>query len=110
VRGGACDFFKTHPHERYHFHGSGKDERIHWNPEPEGHPSTPLDRDKYGYTSALPLPTLCKIAPKGWRCTRLAGHSGPCAAVPSEPKGPRSLRERLGLWLMALGRRVSGKG
>lgn len=23
----------------------------------------------------------CTIPPKGWRCTRDAGHEGPCAAV-----------------------------
>lgn len=25
--------------------------------------------------------TLCSKAPKGWKCTRLAGHDGPCAAT-----------------------------
>lgn len=24
----------------------------------------------------------CTLPPTGWRCTRVAGHSGPCAAVP----------------------------
>lgn len=23
----------------------------------------------------------CKLPPKGWRCTRPAGHEGPCAAI-----------------------------
>jgi hypothetical protein len=23
----------------------------------------------------------CMVPPKGWRCTRMAGHEGPCAAV-----------------------------
>jgi hypothetical protein len=23
----------------------------------------------------------CAIAPRGWQCTRVAGHDGPCAAV-----------------------------
>ena len=26
---------------------------------------------------------LCTVPPAGWRCTRGAGHQGPCAAVPS---------------------------
>lgn len=25
----------------------------------------------------------CQIPPSGWRCTREAGHEGPCAALPS---------------------------
>jgi hypothetical protein len=25
--------------------------------------------------------TSCDKAPKGWKCTRDAGHAGPCAAV-----------------------------
>lgn len=25
---------------------------------------------------------FCRIPPEGWRCTRGAGHTGPCAAVP----------------------------
>lgn len=24
---------------------------------------------------------VCTVPPKGWRCTREAGHEGPCAAV-----------------------------
>jgi hypothetical protein len=27
---------------------------------------------------------VCDVAPPGWNCTRLAGHSGPCAAEPAE--------------------------
>ncbi len=27
---------------------------------------------------------VCTIPPAGWRCTREAGHSGACAAVPAE--------------------------
>lgn len=26
--------------------------------------------------------TQCEVPPTGWRCTRAAGHDGPCAAVP----------------------------
>ncbi|MDP0495075.1 MAG: hypothetical protein Q7Q73_02595 [Verrucomicrobiota bacterium JB024] len=26
----------------------------------------------------------CKLPPAGWRCTRKAGHEGPCAAVPND--------------------------
>jgi hypothetical protein len=25
--------------------------------------------------------TTCNKAPKGWKCTRVSGHTGPCAAV-----------------------------
>ena len=28
---------------------------------------------------------LCEKPPKGWRCTRDAGHDGPCAAVSVDP-------------------------
>jgi hypothetical protein len=24
----------------------------------------------------------CDLAPKGWQCTRLRAHTGPCAAIP----------------------------
>jgi len=30
--------------------------------------------------------TECTLPPSGWRCTREAGHDGPCAAVPSSPE------------------------
>lgn len=30
-----------------------------------------------------PLPNECALPPTGWRCTRDAGHEGPCAAVPT---------------------------
>lgn len=29
-----------------------------------------------------PVPVPCEIPPAGWKCTRGAGHDGPCAAVP----------------------------
>ena len=29
------------------------------------------------------LERRCEVPPKGWRCTRVAGHEGPCAAVPN---------------------------
>lgn len=29
------------------------------------------------------LAAVCDIPPPGWRCTRAAGHEGPCAAVPT---------------------------
>jgi len=29
---------------------------------------------------------LCTLPPAGWRCTRVAGHEGPCAAVPIDAK------------------------
>ena len=28
------------------------------------------------------VPEECNLPPRGWRCTRPAGHDGPCAAVP----------------------------
>ena len=28
--------------------------------------------------------TVCAVPPAGWRCTRVAGHDGPCAAIPRE--------------------------
>jgi hypothetical protein len=28
----------------------------------------------------FPTVTNCKLAPPGWRCTRVANHEGPCAA------------------------------
>lgn len=34
----------------------------------------------------------CAAAPAGWGCTRDAGHDGPCAALPIEPKRPFSER------------------
>lgn len=35
----------------------------------------------------------CKLAPTGWRCTREAGHTGPCAAVGAIPteEGPKTV-------------------
>lgn len=32
--------------------------------------------------SESPSPRACDVPPKGWRCTRERGHSGPCAAIP----------------------------
>lgn len=29
----------------------------------------------------------CSLPPPGWKCTRKAGHDGPCAAVPTRPCG-----------------------
>jgi len=31
---------------------------------------------------AAQTPAVCTVPPPGWRCTRVAGHDGPCAAVP----------------------------
>ena len=45
----------------------------------------------YGYTvwkvrglapTSTPIIERCKLPPAGWRCTRYAGHKGPCAAWP----------------------------
>jgi len=32
---------------------------------------------------ASSLSNDCALPPAGWRCTRGAGHTGPCAAVPT---------------------------
>lgn len=37
----------------------------------------------------LPLAEQCTVPPAGWRCTRTAGHDGPCAAVSTERCGER---------------------
>ena len=36
------------------------------------------------------LSKACCVPPSGWRCTRTAGHEGPCAAVPIEDGFPAS--------------------
>lgn len=28
---------------------------------------------------------ICTLPPRGWKCSRAAGHEGPCAATPIEP-------------------------
>ena len=30
----------------------------------------------------IEMKSVCQVPPKGWRCTRQAGHEGPCAALP----------------------------
>ena len=37
---------------------------------------------------AAPEPETCTLPPKGWYCTRQAGHDGPCAAHPELPLDP----------------------
>lgn len=61
---------------------------------------------------------VCKVPPEGWRCTRKAGHDGPCAAFPiagpaagsgdevEEPAYPAELLEDLA---KALAHRVRGE-
>ena len=43
-------------------------------------------RDKYGddptNCPSRNATNPCMIPPEGWICTRIAGHEGPCAAVP----------------------------
>jgi hypothetical protein len=34
-----------------------------------------------GYAAAEADAKVCQVPPPGWRCTREAGHGGPCAAV-----------------------------
>ena len=33
-------------------------------------------------------PTICTVPPSGWSCTRVAGHDGPCAAIPAASRQP----------------------
>ena len=53
-----------------------------------------------GYAAAEADAKVCQVPPPGWRCTREAGHDGPCAAVeaPEElefvERGMARLRER----------------
>lgn len=41
----------------------------------------------------------CDIPPRGWRCTRASGHSGPCAAVPNASRAASFFR---GLFVLLL--------
>ena len=40
-----------------------------------------LDWEEHRYGVPHLNPTQCKIPPEGWKCSRLAGHEGPCAAT-----------------------------
>lgn len=59
------------------------------------------DRDAFmaGYEAAQADAKVCDLPPLGWRCTRTAGHEGPCAAVEAPEdadlvaKGMERLRE-----------------
>lgn len=37
-----------------------------------------------GYAAAEQDATVCQVPPVGWRCTRKAGHDGPCAAAETD--------------------------
>ncbi|HEX8883152.1 MAG TPA: hypothetical protein VF797_01530 [Noviherbaspirillum sp.] len=37
--------------------------------------------------------TTCDVPPPGWSCTRAAGHSGPCAAIPASPPEPAASQQ-----------------
>jgi hypothetical protein len=39
---------------------------------------------------------VCNLPPAGWRCTRTAGHSGPCAAEPVTTLPPAPVSEKGG--------------
>ena len=41
--------------------------------------------------AAAPTKKKCRKAPAGWKCSRNAGHDGPCAAkqVPAKAKGAK---------------------
>lgn len=48
------------------------------------------DMDDVLMETTWPRPqTTCTRAPAGWRCTRGAGHDGPCAALPVDDEMPR---------------------
>jgi hypothetical protein len=53
-----------------------------------------------GYAAAEADAKVCQVPPLGWRCTRDAGHDGPCAAVEAPEdvefveRGMARLRER----------------
>lgn len=49
-------------------------------PDDEGYKSASVAEHSVSVLDNL-LPA-CAIPPEGWRCTRGAGHDGPCAAVP----------------------------
>lgn len=44
-------------------------------------------REQAGECGSNPI-EQCKVPPAGWRCTREAGHEGPCAAIPCETAAP----------------------
>ncbi len=46
-----------------------------------------LGKDDYKYGLGCKRADIeqCRVPPGGWHCTRHAGHSGPCAAVPNDP-------------------------
>lgn len=44
---------------------------------------TRVDTPERAARKAALLPQ-CQVPPPGWRCTRGAGHDGPCAAVPTK--------------------------
>lgn len=43
---------------------------------------------------------VCRVPPEGWYCTREAGHTGPCAALPVwvRTRGGRFARRLANLW------------
>jgi hypothetical protein len=49
------------------------------------------------------LPTMkkpCMKAPPGWKCTRVGGHEGPCAAIEWPPVGPVSATDLRGYYVI----------
>lgn len=52
-------------------------------PQPK---ETERDRDAFmtGYEAAQSDAQVCNIPPRGWSCTRQAGHDGPCASVAND--------------------------
>lgn len=49
-------------------------------------PMTDDQREHFnaGYEAAQRDALVCHLPPNGWHCTRIAGHDGPCAAIPSD--------------------------
>jgi hypothetical protein len=44
-------------------------------------------------SSAPETSPVCALPPAGWHCTRVAGHDGPCAALPSDDAGLLQLNQ-----------------
>ena len=77
-------------------------------PEPPVRPPPPRPVEyREGFSRPVPADLGCKLPPRGWWCSREPGHDGPCAARRKSPQGARSLRQRVGQWLKALGARLS---
>jgi hypothetical protein len=62
---------------------AASDIRAHPNTAPPIAPVQEREAFLAGYEAAQADAKVCHLPPHGWRCTRTAGHDGPCAAVES---------------------------